>query len=199
MHHVIEAEAGKLSKPECRLHPLIYGVRFVGGRVVPTESIQVPDRLSAGSPIRWIEASDLSDWAERRDGQDGLPELLSQLILATSGHTATVHFPSGDSVQFAGWDGRTDGGTVMNQPLLFDQLANAPYRNPLSIALRAFVSKAAARGTIAQRSWLMRPRGFAGELGALTGRDCAHSLTGTGSLLAWQLWRSTTLENEGGT
>jgi hypothetical protein len=48
-----------------------------------------------------------------------------------------------------------------------------------------------ARSTNAQKSWLMRPRGFAGELGALTGRDCAHNLTGTGAMLAWQLWRST--------
>ena len=59
-----------------------------------------------GSAIRWIEASDLNDWAERRDGQDGLPELLSRLILATCGHSVQLRFPSGDSVQFPGWDGQ---------------------------------------------------------------------------------------------
>ena len=52
------------------------GVKFMAGGAVLTESLPSPERLASGSPIRWIEASDLSDWAERRDGQDGLPELV---------------------------------------------------------------------------------------------------------------------------
>src|SRR5262245_2757162 len=52
------------------------GVRFVGGGVVLTESLPLPTHVAQGPPIRWVEASDLNDWADRRDGQDGLPELL---------------------------------------------------------------------------------------------------------------------------
>ncbi len=55
-------------------------------------------------PIRWIDATDLAQWAERRDGQDTMPELLSRLIRATTGR-ASLRFPSQDSVQQPGWDG----------------------------------------------------------------------------------------------
>lgn len=58
-----------------------------------------------GQPVRWIEASDLVGWAERRRGQDGMPELLSRLIRAERGAAASVRFPSGDSVAQPGWDG----------------------------------------------------------------------------------------------
>lgn len=61
----------------------------------------------AGQPIRWIEASDLEDWANRRMGQDGLPELIARLVRAEHGLAATLRFPSGDSVAQPGWDGET--------------------------------------------------------------------------------------------
>lgn len=61
----------------------------------------------AGQPIRWVEASDLADWANRRRGQDGLPELIARLVLAEHGLAATLRFPSGDSVAQSGWDGDT--------------------------------------------------------------------------------------------
>jgi len=82
------------------------GVKFMAGGAVLTKSLPSPEGLASGSPIRWIEASDLSDWADRRDCQDGLPELLSRLVLATCGHSAVLRFPSGDSVQFPGLDGQ---------------------------------------------------------------------------------------------
>lgn len=58
-------------------------------------------------PIRWIEASDLIDWANRRAGQDGLPELLSRLLRAEHGAYLSLRFPSADSVSQTGWDGRS--------------------------------------------------------------------------------------------
>src|SRR6516225_12429018 len=36
-------------------------------------------------PVRWINESDLSQWADRRDGQDTLPELVRRLIIAEQG------------------------------------------------------------------------------------------------------------------
>lgn len=38
-------------------------------------------------------------------GQQGLSELVGRLILATVGPEAKLRFPTGDSVQFSGWDG----------------------------------------------------------------------------------------------
>ncbi len=70
-----------------------------------TEDPAAPAPFSGGHPIRLIEASDLVVWADSRDGQAGMPELLSRLIRAERGVTASVRFPSGDSVAQHGWDG----------------------------------------------------------------------------------------------
>ncbi|WP_420561974.1 XRE family transcriptional regulator [Tepidicaulis sp.] len=60
-----------------------------------------------GLPLRWVNAKDLSDWADRYDGAGSLPTLLSHLIRATHGSTAELHFPSDEGVWLSGWDGRT--------------------------------------------------------------------------------------------
>jgi transcriptional regulator with XRE-family HTH domain len=82
------------------------GVQFrAGGAVVgPTRK---PTKAAAAGlvPVRLVEATDLEQWADRRDGQDTLPELISRLILAGLGQSARLRFPSGESVQVAGWDG----------------------------------------------------------------------------------------------
>jgi hypothetical protein len=52
-----------------------------------------------------VNATHLSQWGERRDGQAGMPELLRRLIYATLGPAAAVRFPSDESVQYPGWDG----------------------------------------------------------------------------------------------
>ena len=64
-----------------------------------------PQALRPGALMRWINATDLSQWGERRDGQSGMPEVLRRLIYAAMGPAATVRFPSDESVQFPGWDG----------------------------------------------------------------------------------------------
>jgi transcriptional regulator with XRE-family HTH domain len=82
------------------------GVRFMAGGVVSAEQLPPPPlRDGVGSPMRWVRAVDLAQWGERRDGQAGLPELLSRLIYATRGHGARVRFPSDESINFPGWDG----------------------------------------------------------------------------------------------
>src|ERR1700688_4003144 len=43
------------------------GVRFVAGGVVGVERPHDPTPRVLGSPIRWIDSTDLSNWANRRD------------------------------------------------------------------------------------------------------------------------------------
>jgi hypothetical protein len=81
------------------------GIRFEHDGSISLESPAAPPVLQAGEPFRWITAQDLSNWGGTRDGQEGLPELISRLILATVGPSAKLRFPAGDSIQFAGWDG----------------------------------------------------------------------------------------------
>ncbi len=61
-----------------------------------------------GQPLRIIEATDLDQWSDRRDAQAKLPELINRLIRAEVGAAAGPTFPSGESVQFQGWDGVCD-------------------------------------------------------------------------------------------
>ncbi|MBB5499585.1 hypothetical protein HDG37_003805 [Paraburkholderia sp. MM5384-R2] len=81
------------------------GVAFYGGGALFDMPHAAPALIPSGQPIRWIEASDLADWADRRDGQAAMPELLSRLISATCNNVAQLRFPAGDSVQYSGWDG----------------------------------------------------------------------------------------------
>ena len=64
-----------------------------------------------GAPVRWVDAEDLSDWANRTDGAVSLPRLLSHLIRASYGSTAVLRFPSDEGVRYAGWDGYTSTET----------------------------------------------------------------------------------------
>jgi len=63
--------------------------------------------LASGQPLRWIEATDITEWGRTRDGQASLPELVRRLIRAEYGVHARLRFPSGDSVSQAGWDGQS--------------------------------------------------------------------------------------------
>jgi len=83
------------------------GITFLAGgavdaaKLAPTIAPPGP-----GAPMRWIDATDIAQWAERRSGgQSDLPQLISDLILSAYGPAARLRMPSGDSVQFAGWDG----------------------------------------------------------------------------------------------
>ncbi len=81
------------------------GLQFIAGGVVEKAMMPPPPSLKAGTLMRWVNATHLSQWGERRDGQAGMPELLSRLIYATLGPAASVRFPSDESVQYPGWDG----------------------------------------------------------------------------------------------
>ena len=83
------------------------GIAFrAGGAVIGPPLPALADRKGAGSPIRWIDATDLSQWAERRDGQGSLPTLLAKLARAV--RPMSLRFPSDEGVRHAGWDGVTE-------------------------------------------------------------------------------------------
>src|SRR5471030_1028116 len=81
------------------------GLQFIAGGVVEKSRLPAAPATQPGGFMRWVNATDLSQWGERRDGQSGMPELLRRLIFATVGPAADVLFPSDESVQHAGWDG----------------------------------------------------------------------------------------------
>ena len=83
----------------------------VGGVVTSETRDSVAPGGQSGQPIRLIDATDLDHWSDRRDAQETAPELLSCLIRAEAGHAAKLRFPSGEGVQFRGWDGVCEIGT----------------------------------------------------------------------------------------
>lgn len=55
--------------------------------------------------MKWIDSTDIRNWANRRDCQETLPLLVRKLIRATSKTIQSIKFPSGESVLLGGWDG----------------------------------------------------------------------------------------------
>ena len=85
------------------------GISFLpGGAVVGPAPIARQAAQTGGMPIRWVDTTDLSQWADRRVAQGSMPELLMRLIRAATGSAAKIEFPSDESVQSAGWDGICD-------------------------------------------------------------------------------------------
>ena len=81
------------------------GLQFLAGGVIEKTLLPPPPPpLRPGTLMRWITATHLSQWGERRDGQSGVPELLCRLIYAALGPAAQVRIPSDESVQYPGWD-----------------------------------------------------------------------------------------------
>ncbi|WP_029007349.1 helix-turn-helix domain-containing protein [Azospirillum halopraeferens] len=82
------------------------GLSFVDGGVTTAAKPAAPlAEPGPGMPVRWINATDLTQWGERRDAQNDLPELISRLIYASCGFAARLRFPVGDSIHLPGWDG----------------------------------------------------------------------------------------------
>jgi transcriptional regulator with XRE-family HTH domain len=82
------------------------GISFPeGGAVRGPARPKLADLTKTGAPIRYVNGTDLAQWAERRDGQASMPTLIAKLVRASG--SASLHFPSDEAVQFAGWDGTT--------------------------------------------------------------------------------------------
>ena len=58
--------------------------------------------------MKWITSTDLKHWADTREAQSLLPELLLRLIRATSTDVNAYRFPCGDAIHLTGWDGVLD-------------------------------------------------------------------------------------------
>ncbi|MDK8193238.1 hypothetical protein QP794_24425 [Paenibacillus sp. UMB7766-LJ446] len=54
-----------------------------------------------------VDATDLVQWADRRDSQSVLPQLIRSLILSSSDHIEKISFAAGEGVSLGGWDGVT--------------------------------------------------------------------------------------------
>jgi DNA-binding XRE family transcriptional regulator len=82
------------------------GIAFPpGGAVIGPSLPALAATSKSGVPIRFVDATDIFHWADRRDGQGSLPTLVSKLVRATG--LVPVHFPSDEGVQLSGWDGTT--------------------------------------------------------------------------------------------
>jgi transcriptional regulator with XRE-family HTH domain len=134
-------------------------IQFLPNGAVIGPAIPVITRSADhGTPVRWVTAEDLSDWANRTDGAMSLPTLLDYLIVATHGSAIRRRFPSDEGVRHAGWDGRTStetgstyvpegdaGWEVGTQRSKIAQKANDDYNNrtadpvPLDSANATFV------------------------------------------------------------
>ncbi|SDE70566.1 hypothetical protein SAMN02799630_06115 [Paenibacillus sp. UNCCL117] len=55
--------------------------------------------------FRWVDATDLNSWANRRVAQEQLPRLIRLLIASTNNSIERISFPAGESVQSGGFDG----------------------------------------------------------------------------------------------
>jgi transcriptional regulator with XRE-family HTH domain len=89
------------------------GVEFTEDSVARRAIGPSPSRPVAGrTPFRWIEIADLEDWANRRNAQEVLPELICRLIRADRGLAAELRIPSGDGISMKGWDGQCRVETI---------------------------------------------------------------------------------------
>lgn len=94
------------------------GITFLptGGVKGPAPTIALKkSRKSEGKvPFRWINATDLIQWADRRTSSQSLfPELISRLISSELGQSAHLHFPSDEGSQKHGWDGACQTPSTM--------------------------------------------------------------------------------------
>lgn len=81
------------------------GVSFLPGGAVIGPPIPALKGAAKGSGARLVDATDLEQWAARRDAQGTFPMLLHKLIAATIGPSEHIQFPAGESIQLPGWDG----------------------------------------------------------------------------------------------
>jgi hypothetical protein len=56
-------------------------------------------------PITMVDGTDLHQWADRRDAQGRLPQLVRRLIHASVQRVLRIDIPAGEGIQLGGWDG----------------------------------------------------------------------------------------------
>ena len=55
--------------------------------------------------MKFITSTHLKQWADTKESQSLLPELIRRLICASVKRLDRLSFPSGDAVHIPGWDG----------------------------------------------------------------------------------------------
>ena len=55
--------------------------------------------------MKFITSTDLKQWAETKECQQLLPELVKRLIDTSVSNVSRISFPSGDATFLPGWDG----------------------------------------------------------------------------------------------
>ena len=105
---------------------------------------KLPDTFRAWRDQRtrcgpWTKATDLELWANYRDSQGRLPQLVRRLIDATVEQVEFIEFPAGEQVQRPGWDGitQTRTGTAF-VPAGLSVWEMSVNRNPAAKAEREF-------------------------------------------------------------
>ncbi len=84
------------------------GISFLlNGAVIGPAVPPIAGADITGTPIRWVSAQDLSDWANRTDGPVSLPTLLAKLVQAALDPNIKLRFPSDEGIRHPGWDGIT--------------------------------------------------------------------------------------------
>jgi hypothetical protein len=121
--------------------------------------------------MKWLTALDLDRWADTIASRADLSEVISALVRASATDIQSFRFPTGDSAQIAGYDGRLtasglppyipDGESVWEFGVTADYLAKANDNyegrtgNPGAVPPKqtTFVFVTARSGTIPRRRW----------------------------------------------
>ena len=120
---IADFERGQREPVQQNLLALRDALVSAGAQLKPGGGVDAPpqsgraQRGKPTQPVRLVDSTDIAEWSARRDGgQARLPELLSRLILSEVGRDARLRFPTGDSVQFSGWDGVCETETFAATP-----------------------------------------------------------------------------------
>lgn len=111
---VADFERGQRQPIPANIQALRAALEKGGARFLPDGGVTAPMPPTAprskrpGMPVRWVEAQDLTDWANRVDAAFTLPTLVAHLASASLGQDVLVRFPSRESVRRPGWDGWTE-------------------------------------------------------------------------------------------
>ena len=113
------------------------------------------DDVLRASPARsrsdlWATATQIGEWADRREAQEELPRLVRRLVLVTTASATTVSFRAAEGVQLSGFDGRvesTKGSAFTPAGLSVWELSTAS--NPLAKANENYSKRTSDRGELA--------------------------------------------------
>ena len=83
---------------------------------VSKRTIGLIDDILPGSPLRsrssvWATATQINEWAGRRESQEELPRLIRRLVLVTTADVSSISFRASEGVQLGGTDGHVQSAS----------------------------------------------------------------------------------------